>query len=254
MKNTVDEIHFKIIIPSYNNEKWLRLCIRSVKLQNYNNYQCIITDDHSSDKSVKIIKEEINKNSKFVLVENKEQKLALRNIYEAIILSDPANEDVIITLDGDDWFATKNVLKTLNKRYREEKCWLTYGSYMEYPSMTRGKFSKQIPKEIIDSNSFRESSWMSSHLRTFKFKLWKRIKKEDFLEDDGRFCDGAWDMIFMFPMLEMGRHRCAYIEDILHIYNRTNPLNEDKVDHQKLIRSEMMIRAKEKYKEATDDN
>ena len=47
--------HFKIIVPSYNNEKWLQACLRSVKLQTYDNYQCIIVDDCSSDKSVEII-------------------------------------------------------------------------------------------------------------------------------------------------------------------------------------------------------
>jgi hypothetical protein len=188
-----------------------------------------------------------------MFIKNEERKLALRNIYEAIERSNPDKEDVIITLDGDDWFATKNTLEILNTRYEESDCWLTYGSYMEYPSKNRGKFSREIPKEIIDSNTFRESEWMSSHMRTFKYKLWKKIKKEDFLEEDGRFCDGAWDMIFMFPMLEMAAHRSKFIKDILYVYNRNNPLNEDKVDHPKLYRSEMKIRNKVKYGKLHDD-
>lgn len=246
--------HFKIIIPSYNNEKWLSACLKSVKLQGYENYQCIVVDDCSSDSSVEIIREEIGENPKFLFIENRDRRLALENIYEAIEISEPSEEDIIITLDGDDWFATKNTLDILNNKYKEDDCWITYGSYMEYPSKVRGKFSRQIPKEIIDSNSFRESEWMSSHLRTFKYKLWKMIKKEDFLEDDGRFCDGAWDMIFMFPMLEMAGHKSAFVKDILHVYNRINPLNEDKVDHKKLMLSEMRIRSKEKYKRLDDDN
>ena len=36
--------HFKIIIPSYNNEKWLSACLKSVKLQGYENYQCIVVE------------------------------------------------------------------------------------------------------------------------------------------------------------------------------------------------------------------
>ena len=76
--------HFKIIVPSYNNELWLRMCLRSVQLQNYENYHCIIIDDCSSDKSVEVIKKTISGNSKFTLIENNERKLALRNIYEAI--------------------------------------------------------------------------------------------------------------------------------------------------------------------------
>jgi glycosyltransferase involved in cell wall biosynthesis len=210
-------------------------------------------DDCSTDKSVETIEQEIGEDSKFMFIKNEERKLALRNIYEAIERSNPDKEDVIITLDGDDWFATKNTLEILNTRYEESDCWLTYGSYMEYPSKNRGKFSREIPKEIIDSNTFRESEWMSSHMRTFKYKLWKKIKKEDFLEEDGRFCDGAWDMIFMFPMLEMAAHRSKFIKDILYVYNRNNPLNEDKVDHPKLYRSEMKIRNKVKYGKLHDD-
>jgi len=240
--------HFKIIVPLYNVEKWIKMTIRSLKLQSYKNFQCILVDDCSTDSSVEIIRKEIAEDPKFLLIENKDKKLALKNIYEAIVAATPANEDIIITLDGDDWLAAKNTLEILNNKYKEDDCWITYGSYIEYPSKVRGKFSRQIPKEIIDSNSFRESEWMSSHLRTFKYKLWKMIKKEDFLEDDGRFCDGAWDMIFMFPMLEMAGHKSAYVKDVLHVYNRINPLNEDKVDHKKLLLSEARIRSKEKYK------
>tara|TARA_Y100000593_G_C4322258_1_gene344525 strand:+ start:266 stop:1012 length:747 start_codon:yes stop_codon:yes gene_type:complete len=239
--------HFKIIIPSYNNEKWLKACIRSVKKQNYTNYQCIIVDDCSEDRSAEIIEKEIEGLENFVFVHNKERKLALRNIYEAIELSQPNQEDVVITLDGDDFLYGSEVLNKVNDAYTTTDCWMTYGSYAEFPSNQRGKFCKKIPDNIIENNSFRESQWMSSHMRTFKIKLWNQIKKEDLLEPDGRFCDGAWDMVFMFPMLEMSGQKSHFIEDILYIYNRSNPLNEDKVDHRRLIMSEQRIRKMKKY-------
>ena len=245
--------HFKIIVPSYNNEKWISACLKSVILQTHDNYQCIVVDDCSTDGGAEIAKKQIGSDPRFVFVDNQERKLALRNIYEAIELSHPQREDIIITLDGDDWFATKAALEILSNVYNQEECLMTYGSYIEYPSKVRGKFSRKIPKEIIEENTFRESEWMSSHLRTFKYKLWKEIKRDDFLEEDGSFCSGAWDMRFMFPMLEMSKHRSFFVEDILHVYNRGNPLNEDKVDHQKLLRSEKTIRNKSKYKEIIYD-
>ena len=58
----------------------------------------------------------------------------------------------------------------------------------------------------------------------------------------------------MFPMLEMAGHRSLFIEHILHIYNRNNPLNEDKVNHGKILRSEARIRRKEKYERLLKDN
>ena len=239
--------HFKIIIPSYNNAKWLKACIRSVKKQAYKDYQCIIIDDCSNDKSVEIIEKEIEGYPSFLFIKNEERKLALKNIYEAVIESQPSPEDIIITLDGDDFLYGENVLEKVNDTYKKIGCWLTYGSYAEFPSARRGKFCKKIPDHIVENNSFRESQWMSSHMRTFKVKLWNSIKKEDLLEPDGRFCDGAWDMVFMFPMLEMCGERSKFIEDILYIYNRNNPLNEDKVNHRNLMMSEQRIRQMKKY-------
>ena len=47
--------HFKIIVPLYNVEKWIKRCLRSIKLQTYKNFECIIIDDISTDNSVSII-------------------------------------------------------------------------------------------------------------------------------------------------------------------------------------------------------
>jgi glycosyltransferase involved in cell wall biosynthesis len=240
-------MHFKIITPLYNAEAWITACLRSVKVQDYENFQCIVLDDLSTDNSAKIIKKEIEGDERFVFVENKEKALALKNIYDGIELSNPAPEDIIVTLDGDDWLANKQVLSKLKQVYEETNCLITYGSYAEYPSGQRGKFAKQISDQIIANKAFRQAPWCSSHLRTFKYKLWSKIKKEDLQEEDGRFCDGAWDLAFMFPMLEMAGTRSFYIKEILHIYNRANPLNEDKVDHRKLLDSEMRIRHMKKY-------
>ena len=239
--------HFKIIVPTYNNEKWIKICINSVKKQQYSNFQCIIVDDCSTDRSVEIIKETIKTDKRFVLVENKTRQKALKNIYEAIELSNPNEQDIIITLDGDDFLFGDLVLSKVNLAYLENKCWMTYGSYAEFPSNKRGKFSQKIPARIIENNSFRENLWMSSHMRTFKFHLWNSIEKKDLMDND-RFCDGAWDMSFMFPMLEMSGYRSFFIEDILYIYNRSNPINEDKVNHEKLLKSEKNIRKMKKYK------
>jgi len=57
----------------------------------------------------------------------------------------------------------------------------------------------------------------------------------------------AWDLSFMFPMLEMSGPKSQYIKDVLYIYNLGNPLNDHKVDNQYQLALERQIRAKEKY-------
>ncbi|MGA2159068.1 MAG: glycosyltransferase [Dehalococcoidia bacterium] len=46
-----------IVIPSYNHEKYIGECIQSALNQTFQDFEVIITDDGSSDRSVKIIKE-----------------------------------------------------------------------------------------------------------------------------------------------------------------------------------------------------
>lgn len=245
MKN----LHFKIIVPLYNVEEWINKCLYSIKLQTYDNFQCVLIDDISTDRTIQKIEKVIQGDDRFLLVKNTQKKLALKNIYDGIKLSQPDKEDVIVTLDGDDWFASQRVLERLNREYTEQDCWLTYGSYIEYPSKKIGKFAQQIPANIIQNNLLRKYRWCSSHLRTFKYHLWQKIKTEDFLDTNGGFYEMAWDLSFMFPMLEMAGDRSRYIKDILYMYNVSNPLNDHKKDNSLQRKLEMEIRNKPPYKQ-----
>ena len=237
---------FKIIVPFYNVEEWIGKCVKSIQLQTYSDFECFLIDDMSTDSSVVVIQEMIQEDDRFTLIKNTEKKYALRNIYEAIMISGTNPEDVIVTLDGDDWFATKKALETLNEIYDKYRCFMTYGSYIEFPSMSKGKFCRKIPQSVIRSNTYRESQWFSSHLRTFKRHLWNSIEVED-LKKGGGFFEMTWDMAFMFPMLEMAGPLAVHIDKMLYSYNRQNPLNDDKVNHKLQLKTEKHIRSKEKY-------
>ena len=239
--------HFKIIVPLYNAEKWVKLCLRSVKMQSYGDFQCIVLNDLSTDKSADIIREEIGQDPRFIFVDNTEKAFALKNIYDGIKLSKADPEDILVTLDGDDWLAGRHVLETLNNIYNSSDCWLTYGSYAEYPGNKRGKFAKQIPSFVIENKLFRQSEWCSSHLRTFKSHLWDKINKSDLLDQEGEFYRMAWDLAFMFPMLEMAGSKSRYVEDILYVYNVGNPLNDHKMDNSYQLQLEREIRSKASY-------
>ena len=114
--------NFKIIVPFYNVEQWINKCVRSIQLQTYQDFKCFLIDDISTDSSVSIIEKLIANDDRFTLIKNTEKKYALRNIFEAIEQSGNNSEDIIVTLDGDDWLATKTVLSTLDNIYRESDC------------------------------------------------------------------------------------------------------------------------------------
>jgi len=46
-----------IIIPVYNREAFLKATLDSIKAQTYRNWECLLVDDHSTDESLKILRE-----------------------------------------------------------------------------------------------------------------------------------------------------------------------------------------------------
>ena len=128
------------------------MTIKSVQLQDYKDFECILIDDISTDKSAYMAEKEIADDDRFTVVKNEEKKYVLRNISDAISLSEPSKDDIIVILDGDDWFARRDALSILSEVYNKDNCWLTYGSYIEHPSNVVGKFAKKVPQHIIENN------------------------------------------------------------------------------------------------------
>jgi len=238
---------FVIVIPSYKNEKWVEKNITSALNQNYNFYRVIFIDDCSPDNTFEVAQnviKKLNSQIKTTLIKNQVRKGALCNLYNAI--HSCADDEIIVTLDGDDWLAHDNVLSFLNTVYKSGDTWMTYGQYKNWPDGGKG-LCKQIPKHIIDSNAYRAHEWCSSHLRTFYAWLFKSIKLEDFRYQDQEFMSMAWDMTMCFPMLEMSKNHHKFIPDILYIYNLENPLNDHKVNKKLQQDTDAFVRAKNKY-------
>lgn len=240
--------NFKIIIPMYNVEDWVETTIKSVMQQTYQNYNCVIIDDLSTDKSVDIVKNLIKNDDRFTLIINKDKKYALQNIVEGIKICKCSEEDIILTLDGDDWLSNKNVLEKLNTYYSKQDILLTYGNHTNFPDGEPYWPLFRYPDEIVESNNFRNFRFLASHLRTFKYKLWKQINNDDLLDKDGKYFQTAWDLAIMFPMLEMCKNKFLFIDEVMYVYNNKTSLNDYKLYPQLQLKTEIFLRSKPKYK------
>ena len=248
VENKNEKTHFKIIVPFYNTKDWIQKCVNSVKLQNYENFTCYLVDDMSTDNTVDLAKEIIGDDSRFRIIRNKEKKYALGNIHDTIEHFEAKDNDVIILLDGDDWLSCYDVLPKLNEVYETNDCTMTYGSYIIHPYGIRGVEPSEYPKEVIENNTFREDKWRASHLRTFKHLLWKKLDKNDLKYEDGNFYRMTYDQAIMLPLLEMSGKKAKYIDHIMHVYNKQNPLNIDKNKAEEQYNLALKIRKKKKYK------
>ena len=148
---------FSVVIPVFNKEKYIKETILSVLNQTYDNYEIIIINDASTDKSLKIIEEVIS--DKAVIINNKNNLglSASRNIgFEA------SSDKFVAFLDGDDVW-DKNFLKEINEliiKFPKESVFGTY--YKEnyngkilYPKININKKllgTKFVVKKFFEAN------------------------------------------------------------------------------------------------------
>lgn len=102
-----------VIIPSYNHEKFIKECIESVLSQTFQDFEIIITDDGSTDRTVEIIKSFGDPRIKlFVLTENRGACIAANNCINH------SNGKYIAMLSSDDvWYPEKLEIQV---KYLEE--------------------------------------------------------------------------------------------------------------------------------------
>ncbi len=222
---------FVIVIASYNNSKWYKYNLNSVFSQTYPNYRIIYIDDCSPDHTYNLVKkyvEDKNFFDKIILIQNQKRVGALANHYKAIEMCD--NNEIIVCLDGDDWFANDDVLEYLAKVYNDPSIWLTYSQFRNWPSGQLG-WSEDIPKEVIEKNEFRKFGFISPQLRTYYAWLAKLVKLEDLKwEKTNDFFPVAGDVALMFPMLEMAGKHFKFIPRVLCQRNVATQINDFKIN------------------------
>jgi len=249
-----EEKPLAIVIPSYNNKHFYKRNLKTVFMQNYENYRIIYINDASTDGTGNLAQayiKECKQEHRTTFINNKTNRGALANTYKAIHLCD--DHEIIIILDGDDWCAHDKVFEKINKAYQDKNIWTTYGQYEEIhynqkkdTFFKRPGICKQIPPNIVRAHAYREDGWVSSHVKTFYAGLFKNIKLQDLLDKDG-FLTAACDMAYMFPILEMVAGKFKFIKDTLYIYNCIPFNNVYKTKLQKQLHNANILRAKNKY-------
>lgn len=95
-----------IIVPNYNNAKYLTDCIESIQNQSYKNIEIIIVDDCSTDNSMSILTELSNKYNNIIIYKNEKNRGVSYSRNLGIIKS---SGDFFSTLDPDDQYYSDKI-------------------------------------------------------------------------------------------------------------------------------------------------
>jgi glycosyltransferase involved in cell wall biosynthesis len=110
-KNYVYNPKISFIASVYNKEKYLHSFISSIQNQNLKEYELILVDDSSNDKSVNIIKKYMQKDKRIKLIKNTKNRGSLYTRYKGVQHS---KGEFIIFVDSDDVVLKEGILRAYN--------------------------------------------------------------------------------------------------------------------------------------------
>lgn len=174
---------YSIIIPIYNVEKYLKRTLDSVFNQTEQNFEVIVVNDGSTDKSI-----EIAKKYKVKIIDTKHVSVSeARNIGVK-----HAKGDYLIFLDSDDYW-DKDLLKEISKSLGNNPDLIRFQVRTVTDKDERKDYSEQIFKEltgeeafnIISKYHFVESVWCYAIKREYYLKENFKFKKGTIHEDFG---------------------------------------------------------------------
>ena len=130
-----------IVIANYNNAKYIKDCINSLKNQTFKNFEIIFFDDNSNDNSIN----EVLKFSEIQIIRNKNQtKFGSLNQLKAFDESIKVSSgDLIFFLDSDDYFHETKLEKIVNKFNTDRNIKVVY----DFPIIFGNKKEKVLKKK-----------------------------------------------------------------------------------------------------------
>lgn len=212
MIEKIIEYKFSIIIPIYNVEDCVEKCINSIIAQNYTNYELIMVNDGSTDKSLNIIKKYENENIKIFSKDNRGAASARNYGLKK------ATGDFIWFIDSDDYIC-EDALDKLNKYINKNKSDVIIFKYY----MQKGE-NITIHKDTVNLK-------LEENLPLFSINLWSKVFDRKFLIDNKLYLKEGiiYEDLEITPYILCKAKSVSFYEEPLYYYVNRN----GSVSHQK---------------------
>ena len=202
---------FSIIMAAYNAEKEIERSIKSVLNQKFKDYEFIVVNDASTDRTSEIV----SKYSDIKLINHTENKRAGGARNTGI---ENATGEYIIFLDSDDVFADENILSRINEKIGNDNPDLIYLGFEAVGDGFEGKF---IPTEHNSIKENRIIEWNYAN-------VWDVVWNRDFLNKNNiRFVEKKYfeDFVFYYTgVLKSSSYKYTDFVSITYSSGRTDSM------------------------------
>lgn len=188
-----DNIAVSIVIPAYNEEKYLSLALQSLtNLQTQKNFEVLVVDNNSSDNTAKVAKDFQDKLHIKVILEKKQGRGAARKKG-----FDEAKAQIIVSLDADtqvypDWLDALTAPLENTVAATTTSCKIT-----DCSSLTNAVFNFMQPKAMALYRIFSGYYWLSG----FSFAVLKSVYNKSGGFDPGLQAQEDLDLSFRVAKL-----------------------------------------------------
>ena len=230
-----------IICPVFNNDKDVYKCLISVKNQTYQNFECIIVDDGSTDDSGKICEDFCNSNDNFIYF--KQSNAGVSNARNNGMKK--ATGKYIGFVDSDDVMLPNHLDNLVNGFLFNDKIDLASSGIIFSDKLGKDLFKSSEKKRIF---SFDESLLETFNLSTLQGLVWNKLFKADIIRSNQiRFDENITiyeDHLFVFEYLANCKEDSLYSGKLTYkyFYNESGALHTSKNSLNELVYPYILIK------------
>ena len=212
--------HFWIVSSSRNAGAAAVHCLESVDRQRYDRSMVthVYIDDASSDDTPRRITDWLHETPDHAVrfICRKERRGGTSNNLDGFRMA-PAGS-IVIELNGDDRLPDPGVLAFLDRVYQDPATWMTYNTQRESTGVI--PFQLPPPRWVRRDCSYREHEWATSHLHSFRRRLFDHVPEETMIDPaTGDYWASADDVALYLTMLELAGDHARHVSRITCLYN-----------------------------------
>ena len=238
-----------ILLATYNGEQYLKEQLDSILAQSYNEFRLLISDDASTDDTVKILKEYAEKDNRITVFFQKENSGVIKNF--EFLLEKVKNEYYMFS-DQDDIWKEDKIEKSI-KRIEETDSSLVYTDLEVVDSDLNVIYKSYWKLKGIYDKIKKYNNFESLYLNNFVTGC-TIISKQEFIKEVLPLPNTSKFVLhdYWIPLILSQKYKISYIEEPLIKYrqHKNNKIgSKKKVDELKKFEEvrELFIRVKKEH-------